>query len=287
MLLGAKDWKTRGLQAFLIIAFGYLFVLQIFHAFSFTVDDAFISLRYAKHWANGAGLVWNVGDPPVEGYSNFSYVALASLLIKLNIPPLLGLKVFSIGSLAVSVYILFLMSSFFLPRGLRVLPSILMLYMRGEILWTVSGLETAFYQCLVLSITYFVLKGVTKPVSRSNFIWAGFINALAGMTRPEAPFLLITFVGGIFWQQRMSLKPTSKLALSKGIALYILAFAVIFMPYFIWRWWYFKRLFANTIYCKALFSSLPGFLDYNYIQLILPILSLALPLFIFRPRKIY
>ena len=32
-------------------------------------DDAFISFRYAKHWSEGHGLVYNIGEW-VEGYTN-------------------------------------------------------------------------------------------------------------------------------------------------------------------------------------------------------------------------
>jgi len=37
--------------------------------FWFVTEDAFISLRYSRHWAEGHGLVFNLGEkPPVEGY---------------------------------------------------------------------------------------------------------------------------------------------------------------------------------------------------------------------------
>ena len=34
------------------------------------LDDAMISMRYAKHIASGYGPVWNIGEPPVEGFTN-------------------------------------------------------------------------------------------------------------------------------------------------------------------------------------------------------------------------
>lgn len=30
-------------------------------------EDSFISFRFAKNFANGHGLVWNLGEKPVEG----------------------------------------------------------------------------------------------------------------------------------------------------------------------------------------------------------------------------
>ena len=42
----------------------------------FPFDDAFITFRYAEHVASGNGLVWNIGGPHTEGYTNFLFVLL-------------------------------------------------------------------------------------------------------------------------------------------------------------------------------------------------------------------
>src|SRR5262245_65923196 len=53
-----------------------------------TVDDAFISYRYADMLVRGEGLVYNAGER-VEGYSNFLWVLIAALAISLGLDPLL------------------------------------------------------------------------------------------------------------------------------------------------------------------------------------------------------
>ncbi len=45
------------------------------------LDDTYISMRYARHLVNGHGLVWNVGEAPVEGYTNFLWVMWIALLM--------------------------------------------------------------------------------------------------------------------------------------------------------------------------------------------------------------
>jgi hypothetical protein len=66
------------------LAFHALFVLRT----SFTIDgrryfvlfeDAMISMRYARHLAHGHGLVWNVGEPPIEGFTNLLWVLWMSV----------------------------------------------------------------------------------------------------------------------------------------------------------------------------------------------------------------
>jgi hypothetical protein len=46
-------------------------------------DDTYISMRYARHLAEGHGLVWNVGDPPLEGFTNFLWVLWIAALMTL------------------------------------------------------------------------------------------------------------------------------------------------------------------------------------------------------------
>lgn len=51
------------------------------------LDDAMISMRYAKNFAHGHGLVWNIGGQPVEGYTNFLWVLIMAMFHLLPIPP--------------------------------------------------------------------------------------------------------------------------------------------------------------------------------------------------------
>ena len=49
--------------------------------FWFVTEDAFISFRYAQNWALGHGPRYNLGDQlPVEGYSNFLWVAVCPVV---------------------------------------------------------------------------------------------------------------------------------------------------------------------------------------------------------------
>ena len=54
-------------------------LLLLAWAHRFVQDDAFISFRYAQHLARGQGLTWNVGEPPLEGFTNLLWtLALAA-----------------------------------------------------------------------------------------------------------------------------------------------------------------------------------------------------------------
>src|SRR3989304_2142112 len=53
----------------------------------FLTDDAYISFRYARNLARGAGLVFNPGGEPVEGYTNFLWVVLLAGVARLGPAP--------------------------------------------------------------------------------------------------------------------------------------------------------------------------------------------------------
>ncbi len=44
------------------------------------LDDGMISMRFAQQFATGHGLVWNPGEPPVEGYTNFFWTLWMAVL---------------------------------------------------------------------------------------------------------------------------------------------------------------------------------------------------------------
>ena len=48
-------------------------------------EDAMISMRYARHLADGHGLVWNVGEEPIEGFTNLLWVLWMAFAHKLGL----------------------------------------------------------------------------------------------------------------------------------------------------------------------------------------------------------
>jgi len=264
-----------------IALFLYLFILQIQAIWPFTIDDMYISLRYSRHWVVGDGLLWNVHAPPVEGYSNFSFVVLGAIALLLSVDPVFVLKAAGVIGLFFTCVFLFFISRFWFEKRLSLLPCIGLLLYKGQIIWAASGLESSVYEALICGSIYFVFKGLGYeffPHTRgepkfSFFIWAGFLLSLAGMTRPEAPALIALLFLLMCWD-----KP--KLALKKhwqGMALFTLPLMLIYLPYFIWRWHYYGLIFPNSVYCKSFSSDFSALLDINYLKFIWPFAVFALP----------
>ncbi len=77
--------RDRALYVILFIALIAIFLVRAWPTLPSVVDDAWISARYARNLALGNGPVYNAGEPPVEGYTNLSFVVLLAIAYKLGI----------------------------------------------------------------------------------------------------------------------------------------------------------------------------------------------------------
>lgn len=259
----------------------YALVLQVHAVWDFTVDDMYITLRYARHWASGDGLLWNLDALPVEGYSNFSFLVIAVLAIKSGIDPVMVLKLAGFAGLCGVVIGLYCLSRFwFLPR-LAILSPLALLWYKGQIIWSVSGLETTVYEALIIGAVISAFKSLGyRFYSESRdfgsivyFVLTAVFLTLAGMTRPEAPVLMMLLTLWMLWDRPAQ----SSAAYYKGMLTFSVTLLVCFGSYFLWRWFYFGWFFPNPVYCKGLYSDTIYQLDINYLSVLWPFILLALP----------
>lgn len=128
-------------------------LLMFLMYFNFTIDDAFISYRYAENFAKCNGLVYNIGEK-VEGFSNFSWVMILSLPAKLGLSSDLSyyiLPVFSkITSWFFVIFIVFLIGrTKSLKQESRNTAKFIFVLYPSLWVWCNSGLETVFYSFLL------------------------------------------------------------------------------------------------------------------------------------------
>lgn len=113
--------------------------------FWFVCDDAYITYRYAQHWARGEGIVFNVGEvPPVEGYSDFLWLILATICERLGLPTDLLLPGLSAVCGAILVWRVYAVATdrFAFGHGASFLGAMLVAASPAFGVWSTSGLET-------------------------------------------------------------------------------------------------------------------------------------------------
>lgn len=219
------------------------------HAFFLQVvaEDAFITFQFARHLASGHGLVWNIGESPVEGYTNFSWLLLSALLTKggFDVPRLA--QVFGIlSSLVTLVYTYrFGRVIFELPGRYALVPCLLLASSGPFAAWAASGMETNAFGMCVLTGCYYLARWVQRG-SRRHFIWCMLLTTLATFTRPEGVllFAVVAALGAL-----RCARGTAHSWLGYGLML--LAYLIPVASYIIWRYSYFGFLLPNTFYAKT------------------------------------
>ncbi len=90
VFIGRTSFRANGHQVFTLI------------------DDAMISMRYAQHLAQGHGLVWNIGDQPIQGFTNPGWLLLMAVFHMSGIPQQcisLAVMILSAGVLLVNAVV--------------------------------------------------------------------------------------------------------------------------------------------------------------------------------------
>jgi arabinofuranosyltransferase len=174
---------AAGLLVSLLVLLGHARVYE------FLTDDAYISFRYARNFAEGFGLVFNPGYERVEGYSNFLWVMLLAGLNRLGIPSEFAANPLSIamtiGLWAVVVWFARRLA----PPGrewLVLVPAFGLALTRSVAVWSTSGLETRCFELLVVSgVLRLVVELESLDAGRERKPVASVLLALATLTRPD------------------------------------------------------------------------------------------------------
>jgi arabinofuranosyltransferase len=135
----------------LIVAAAMLLALQAAYWW-YTVDDAYISYRYAENVAKGLGFVFNAGEH-VEGFTNFLWVVLLAAAHSLGANTVLVSKLLG-GFFGMAVLGLTFKLGQRAGNGnsaTGIAAALLLASSPAFALWSVAGLETSFFAFLLLA----------------------------------------------------------------------------------------------------------------------------------------
>lgn len=160
-------------------------------------DDGMISMRFARHLAEGHGLTWNVGEAPIEGYTNFLWTLYMAGLHLLPVPAS-GVSLLVMGTgVAVLLGLLVVVRDIaWQLSGGRAVPSIIAVAVLAchypLVFWTLRGMEVGVMALFVYGAMAWAFR-LDTAFSRSGLWAVAALLVLALLTRPDAvvPFALI------------------------------------------------------------------------------------------------
>lgn len=241
------EQSRQTLLLFAALLVPYAFLVD---RFWYVCDDAYISFRYARNWVEGEGLRYNLWDaPPVEGFSNFLWTAVAAALLRIGAAPELFVPLISV---ACGVLLLW--------RVLRVLRRDLGLSPLAAgaagaslalspsfALWSTSGLETMPHALLVFLAFELLFLGADRGGPGRAALGCAALLGVA-LIRVEG-FALAGVMGALAVGSRWG-RPAALRTLAPWLA----AAAAGFGVYFAIRWSYYGQPLANTVTAKVAFS---------------------------------
>ena len=183
---GAMEARTNGMAwaglliALLFAALASKFLIAGVEA----IDDAYISFRYAQNLVEGHGLVYNPGEPPVQGYTNFLWVLTIALGLAMGLPPVA--TACGLGFIA-GLATLLLTAAWSFRRlapgqAAAAVAPVLLVANLGFVVWSLRGLETGLFALLLLAAG---LAHLRRPAGAGLSPWSAVLLVLATLTRPE------------------------------------------------------------------------------------------------------
>ena len=239
----AQQGSERSRTVVVILSLSLLYAAGVL-IFQNICDDAYISFRYARNLVDGHGLVWNPGEW-VEGYTNFLWVLILALGMKLGVDPA---TTAAIGGVLAGAAVLWLLAQqckerFGAGHLLAWLPVGLLVCNRSFLAWSTGGLATMFFTLLVFAGLLSYLRErdelVAWPMASSLLL------ALATLTRPDGG--IFTCVVGIFFLQEVL---RGRRGLRALVAWALPWFAVV-GSHFAWRHATYGEWLPNTFHAKV------------------------------------
>ena len=239
------DVRLRAIAQWLLLGIAAVVLVAHSLAYNFVTDDAYISFVYSRNLAEHGELAFNLGDP-VEGYTNFLWTVILGGFMVLGLEPELMSRL--LGTLCALVTLWLAMRIVERALGRKSawagLAPLLLATSSGFACWTSGGLETQLFTMLVTAALESVVAATERPRALRR---AGWLLALAAMTRPEGP-LIAVLLGSAWIVHRFAKRDRRDIRDETFAAIYFLA---LWAPWFVWRYVHYGHVFPNTYYVKA------------------------------------
>jgi hypothetical protein len=244
----------------ILLILSILFYSSTFIDFSIPpFEDAAMIMRYAQHLANGHGVVWNIGQAPVDGATDFLFMLASAALIKLGFT--VGQAVRGIGFIS---HILTVLIIYFTNRKIHN-GNIPFSFLSGLYFVFGAGLSyvsayfgTPFFALAAASTWTLSLILMKQQNPRFWSILAFSLSGLiTGLIRPEGVILACLMLLSIVVHKLSATDSLSiwERARVRGVFSIIIIFGTIFLllggSYFLWRWDYFGYPLPNPFYKKG------------------------------------
>lgn len=254
----ADRWSTAALT-WACAAAAALSVLAAVRSESPIAEDAAILMRYARHLSLGLGYVWNPGDPPVDGATDWLATLLLGGVYATGIPLALGPRLLAAAAhvLTVALVVVIMRRTLRAPVS-ATLASVALLSAGPARAYIQAGFLTPLFAFTVLAGWSCLVSAATGGSRRWTYAFALAMLA-ATLVRPEGVVFAVLMTIAAF--------AIADAVTARRVAMAMAAiFAPVLVVFVLWRWQYFGRALplpflkkgAGTIHWDGLVESIRG-----------------------------
>jgi hypothetical protein len=209
-------------------------------------EDAAMLLRYSRHLAAGHGVVWNIGEPPVDGATDLLFMALVAAAHRAGAGLEAAARGIGLAAHAATVLIVYaaLRALFGTPVWLALLPAAYLA------VGTAPRYAAALYGTPLFAMIAaagfwaawrIVSAAPAQVAARARAL--GLVGVLMGVARPEGALLAVFYLAGVLLARERDRRA--------ALAGFAAGFVLPGLAYFLWRWWYFAHPLPNPFYRKG------------------------------------
>ncbi|WP_197375400.1 hypothetical protein [Mycolicibacterium baixiangningiae] len=205
-------------------------------------EDAAILFRYADNVAAGHGIVWNVGEAPVDGATDLGFMLVLAAVGALGVgADIAALIVNSAAFVAIAAGLFVFARRRNLPLAFAALVTALFVFSPAVTLIQ-AGFGAVFFSAAVAVAAIAMFRLTDDPTPRNAGLLA-LAGVVAGLIRPEgfifAGMFIVTAVV-------VAGRPLLRAALVAASLVAVAGFAFV-----LWRWMYFGSPLPNPYYKKG------------------------------------
>lgn len=247
--------RMRPALLFAAVAASAVLLLVLRSLTAFVVDDAFISFRFARNWAEWGVPAFNSFElapdgQPVEGFSNLLWTALLALLhgAGADLPSVVGALQGVLAALCVFVTARFAWRALGLGAVGAIAAPVLLATSAPFVAWSGGGMETTLFALLLTGLLTEALTERQESV-RAGLALGAWAAGVA-LVRAEGPVWVLGTLGAVLVAGRLAGRGEVALR-GRRLAVAMAVFALATLAMLAWRKGVYGAWLPNTVAAKT------------------------------------
>jgi arabinofuranosyltransferase len=242
----ARIWLWDVLAVLVLIAIVSACAVHVLRVARYPEEDAAMLLRYAQHLSQGHGIVWNLGEKPIDGATDFLYLLAVAGGCRTGLSVEDSARAVGLAAHILTVLVIYAALRR-APGAAPILAALAAAYLAAGpgLYYVAAGFGTTLFT-LAVALAWWAAVRLAAAGQRvgAPTVAFGLASLLMGLARPEGVFLAVFILGAVLLARRGSEAP-------RIVAGFAYTFGLLGLGYFLWRWSYFGHPLPNPFYRRG------------------------------------